>query len=278
MSGPGRLYVVATPIGNLEDITLRALRVLKEVDEILAEDTRHSKKLCLHHTIGTPLRSFHAHSSEEKLRAVVDRLQEGATLALISDAGTPLISDPGRELVERCRTHGIAVEPIPGPSAVMAALSVAGVASASFRFEGFLPRSGRRRREALQRIAEHTGASVFFEGPSRLGATLAELSDLRPDRDAAVCRELTKVHEEVRRGTLASLAEDFRDGARGEITVVVGEALAARESEADLDALVDEVKRSGVAPSEGARLIAGQSSLSRREAYRRLIDDGEENR
>ena len=269
----GRLWVVATPIGNLEDITLRAIRILREADGILAEDTRHTKKLCVHHGVSTPLRSFHAHTSRDKLDAIVTQLRSGARLALVSDAGTPLVSDPGRELVEACRDAEVPVEVVPGPSAVMAALSIAGIPASNFRFFGFLPRSGGRRREALCQIAEETHASVFFEAPRRVIATLEELAALQPSRRAAICRELTKVHETVHRGTLAELAQSLGTSARGEITVVVAEMTdAAVPSEETVEALIHEAKQRGRPPSEAARELAKQTGLSRTEAYRRLLD------
>jgi 16S rRNA (cytidine1402-2'-O)-methyltransferase len=218
----GKLSVVATPIGNLEDVTLRALRVLREAEAILAEDTRRTRHLCTHHGIATRLEAFHAHSSPERLERVVDRLAQGAHLALVTDAGTPGISDPGVRLVRAASERGIVVEAIPGPSALAAALSIAGVPCDPFRFVSFLPRGGGKRRRALEAIAAEPGATVLFESPHRLHATLAELAELLgTDREAAVCRELTKMHEEVVRAPLGELRDRFAEGVRGEITLIV---------------------------------------------------------
>jgi 16S rRNA (cytidine1402-2'-O)-methyltransferase len=221
-TAPGRLSVLGTPIGNLEDITLRALRVLREADGILAEDTRRTRVLCRHHGIDTPLSSFHAHSSPDKLRRVVDNLCRGAHLVLVTDAGTPGISDPGVRLVRAADDAGIPVDAIPGPSALTAALSSAGIPCDPFRFVGFLPRAGGKRRRAFEAVTAETGATVLFESPHRLHRTLEELASLLGDsREAAVCRELTKLHEEVVRGTLRELSEHFAPGTRGEITLII---------------------------------------------------------
>jgi 16S rRNA (cytidine1402-2'-O)-methyltransferase len=218
----GRLSVLGTPIGNLEDITLRALRILREADGILAEDTRRTRVLCRHHGIDTPLSSFHAHSSPDKLKRVVDNLRGGAHLVLVTDAGTPGVSDPGVRLARAASDADIPVDAIPGPSALTAALSAAGIACDPFRFVGFLPRAGGKRRRAFESIATETGATVVFESPHRLHRTLEELASLLGDaREAAVCRELTKLHEEVVRGTLRELSDHFAAGTRGEITLVV---------------------------------------------------------
>jgi 16S rRNA (cytidine1402-2'-O)-methyltransferase len=207
----GLLSLVATPIGNLEDITLRALRTLREADAILAEDTRRTGVLTSHHGISTRLRSLHAHTGEGQLDAIAAELAAGARFALVSDAGTPVVSDPGHALVERAVALGVTVEGIPGPSAVTTAVAVSGLPCDHFRFVGFLPRSGSKRSSALESIIQDSGASVFFEAPQRVGKTLAELAALAlPERRAAACRELTKLHEEVRRGTLTELAEYFQ--------------------------------------------------------------------
>lgn len=217
----GRLAVVATPIGNLEDVTLRALRTLREADAILAEDTRRTRALCAHHGIETPLRAFHAHSSEGTITALVAELAAGAALALVTDAGTPLVSDPGASLVAAAIAAGVRVEPIPGPSAPIAALVASGLQVGAFRFVGFLPRAGGKRREALDALETAEEATVLFEAANRLPETLAELAARLPDRRAAVARELTKLHEEIARGTLAELRDRYREAPRGEVTLVV---------------------------------------------------------
>jgi len=267
------LYVVATPIGHLDDITLRALRVLREVSIVLAEDTRRTKKLCAHHGITTPLKAFHAHSPDARVEALLARLAAGEELALVSDAGTPIVSDPGARLVAGARARGIAVVAVPGASAPIAALSVAGLPAHPFRFLGFLPRSGGRRRDALAAVAADRGASILFESPRRLAATLGELSKHVGDRPIAVCRELTKRHEEVARGTATELAERFAEGALGEITIVV--AADETEPEPPDDEEIAAWVRARLADGERtkaiARALSGWAGLASKDAYARVL-------
>lgn len=277
--GAGRLFVVATPIGNLEDISLRALRVLREVDLVLAEDTRHSKALFAHHGIGTPLASLHAHTPDGRVSALADELTQGKRYALISDAGTPLISDPGRALVQACVAREVAIEAVPGASALLSALCVAGLHADRFRFVGFLARSGKRRRQELTAIAHDPLSSVIYEAPNRLADTLRELAEIGgPGRRAAVCRELTKLHEEVRRGGLGELAEHYAaEGARGEIVVVVEGALEQTDDDEqdeaiDVDAFLDARLRADKAPREVAKELASLLGLDKREAYKRVVE------
>lgn len=270
---PGRLSVVSTPIGNLRDITLRALDVLRGADVILAEDTRHTRQLCAHHAVDTPLRALHAHSGPEVVQRALRDLAGGAHLALVTDAGTPLVSDPGEDLVALAREAGLQVEVIPGPSAVTAALAVAGIRFDAFRFVGFLPRRGGKRREALHEIATRPEASVLFESPHRLAATLEALAgSLGPERRLAVCRELTKLYEEVVRGSAAELATHFAQGARGELTVVVEGNRAP--TEAPGEALVDEAIRDalqqGLSARDAARAVSESLGLKRRDVYARI--------
>ncbi|HMI94736.1 MAG TPA: 16S rRNA (cytidine(1402)-2'-O)-methyltransferase [Polyangiales bacterium] len=272
---PGLLSIVATPIGNLEDITLRALTTLRAADVVLAEDTRRSRALLGHHGIRAQLRALHAHSKPSEIDRCLAELAEGKRLALITDAGTPLVSDPGAVLAQRAAAAGTRLETIPGPSAVTAALAVAGVPFDRFRFIGFAPRSGPERRAWLALIAQDAGASVFFESPVRIGKTLAELVPLlAPERTLAVCRELTKLHEEVVRGTTAELAERYAEGARGEITVVVGAGeLLAETPAADAPSLDDRIRALlavGETPRDVARALARELNLSRREVYARV--------
>ena len=222
---PGKLYVVPTPIGNLEDITLRAIRVLGEVELVLAEDTRVSGQLLAHLGIDRPLRSFHAHNEHHVLQGVVDKLKAGAVFALVSDAGTFGISDPGFLLVRACLEAGVPVETLPGPTAFVPALVSSGLPCDRFVFEGFLPvKKGRRTR--LQLLAAEQRTIVFYESPHRIERTLRELAEvLGGERRAAVARELSKLHEEVLRGTLAELAAHFAaTAARGEIVLCVAGA------------------------------------------------------
>jgi 16S rRNA (cytidine1402-2'-O)-methyltransferase len=275
----GKLSLVATPIGNLEDITLRALRTLREASCVLAEDTRHTRGLLTHHQISTRLASLHAHTDAERIAVLADELAAGAHYALVTDAGTPLVSDPGGELVRAAVERGVTVEAIPGPSAVISALCVAGLPVEHFRFVGFLPRAGKRRREALQAIARDRLTSVMFEAPNRLGETLADLrEECGAPRRAAVCRELTKLHEEVARGTLAELEARFAEGARGELTLVIEGAREEREVVAvAAPAVVDEVAfvrerlGRGLGVREVAKELAGALSIDRREAYQRVL-------
>jgi len=270
----GRLSVVATPIGCLEDITLRALRILREADLILAEDTRHTRTLCAKHGISTPLRSFHAHSNEDKVLQIVEELANGAHYALVSDAGTPVVSDPGVYLVSRAAEAGIAVEAIPGPSAVLAALCVAGLPVRRFVFEGFLPRGGGDRSRALQRIAHSEVTVVLFESPHRIHATLEDLErELGSERQIALCRELTKMHEQTIRGTVSEVRGELSNPARGEITVVIeGKAADAAIEDVDLDALLIEWKREGLSNKEMTQRLQQDLGWKRNRAYQAILD------
>lgn len=270
--------MVATPIGNLEDVTLRALRVLREADAVVAEDTRRTRALLSHHGIATKVVSFHAHSPDTRVSSLVEELVRGGRLALVTDAGTPLVSDPGIRLVTGAAAAGVDVESVPGPSAVTAALAVAAIRCDTFRFVGFLPRSGGRRKRVLEEIAAERGATILFEAANRLAGTLEDLASHVGDvRRIAVCRELTKLHEEVARGSAAELAARFAEGARGEITVVIegtgAEAGATAEvpDEAELDAQIAALLASGVSPRDVAREIARIGKLPRSEAYQRVL-------
>jgi len=277
----GQLYVVATPIGNLGDVTYRAIEVLRAVSLVAAEDTRLTRRLFARYGIETHLVSYHARSGPGREAELLAHLRSGRDLALVTDAGTPLVSDPGGELVSAWAAEGGRVVPVPGPSAVLAALVASGMAAARWTFEGFLPRSGRERRERLARIAADERACVIYEAPSRIPATLADLAAAAgAERRAAVCRELTKLHEEVVRGPLGGLAERAAAGGltlRGEFAVVV-EAVTAAESAArtradapTMDEARVEVARliaSGAKRSDAVRQVAASTGLDRRELYR----------
>lgn len=216
------LYLVGTPIGNLEDMTFRAVETLKSVPSIIAEDTRHTRILCDRFGIGARLLSMPAFSEGERAEGLVRRLVEsGEDWAMVSDAGMPGISDPGARLVECAIAQGVTVVPIPGPSAVVTALAASGLPTARFHFVGFLPRKGEQRRRALDDLKRLTATIAIYESPERLSATLAELAGAWGDRRAVVCRELTKVHEEFVRGTLAELSCRFKERPKGEITLLV---------------------------------------------------------
>ncbi len=228
----GTLYVIATPIGNLEDITLRALRTLREVQLIAAEDTRRTRTLLQAYAVATPVTSYFEHNKGQRGPALLRRLQGGASIALVTDAGTPGISDPGFHLVRLCREAGVAVVPIPGPSAVIAALSAAGVPGDRFVFEGFLPIKPGRRRTRLRQLHGLGRPVVIYESPHRLAATLAALAEVFGPAEVVMARELTKQFEEFRRGTAAELRTTVeREGVRGEVTLIVNPAGAARRLE-----------------------------------------------
>src|ERR687895_1574965 len=231
---PG-LYVVATPIGNLKDVSFRALSVLAAADAVLAEDTRVTKTLLAHYGITTPLVAYHEHSNAAVRERMIHRLKEGQALALVSDAGTPLVSDPGYKLVQAAIVEGVPVTPIPGPSAILTALVVSGLPTDRFFFEGFLPPKSAARRARLGDLAGIPGTLMLFEAPHRLPDTLADAAEVLGERQAVVARELTKLFETVRRGTLPELAAQFaQEGPpKGEIVVLIGEATKARAEEAD---------------------------------------------
>jgi 16S rRNA (cytidine1402-2'-O)-methyltransferase len=222
LKSAGRLYVVSTPIGNLEDITLRALRLLGEVNLIAAEDTRHTRKLLSHFDIHTPLTSFYQHQQFRQAPGLVRQLLEGKNIALVTDAGTPGISDPGSVLVRMAIEAGIEITPVPGPAAAITLLSVSGLDTHAFVFEGFLPIKSGRKRRVLESLAHEKRTLIFYESPHRLVKTLALMHEVLGDRPAAVGRELTKVFEEITRGTLAAALERYRDKTvKGELTIAI---------------------------------------------------------
>jgi 16S rRNA (cytidine1402-2'-O)-methyltransferase len=219
---PGALYVVATPIGNLDDITLRALATLREADIIAAEDTRHTRKLLTRHGIHAQLTSYHDHNKHEKAPVLIHRMREGASVALVSDAGTPLVADPGYFLVGEAHRAGLAVVPVPGPCAATAALSVGGLPTDAFTFVGYLPNRGAARRTRLAGLADHPHTLVLYESPHRIVKALTDVLEVLGDREVAVCRELTKRHEEILRGTVSAVLERLaKRTAKGEFTVLV---------------------------------------------------------
>jgi 16S rRNA (cytidine1402-2'-O)-methyltransferase len=278
MSGePGTLYVVGTPIGNLEDVTLRALRVLRESDVIAAEDTRQTRKLLRRYEIEARLTSYHQHSGEKKLRELVQMVESGKTVALVSDAGMPGFSDPGARLVVTCAEVGIPVTVIPGPTASSAALAVSGFSGREHVFLGFLPARSGERREALERVIDQRGALVFYEAPHRLQASLADMAAVLGDRGAVCARELTKLFEEVKRGTLSELATHFGEvEPRGEFTVVVRGA--ARPPETDITEAVQEVQdlvKAGLSQSRAIVHVSKRQKISRNAVYRAVHDKRE---
>lgn len=270
---PG-LHVVATPIGNLRDITIRAIETMAAADVVACEDTRVTRRLVDHFGMNVSLVPYHEHNAAEMRPKLLARLAAGETVALVSDAGTPLVSDPGFKLVEAAREAGLPVVPVPGPSAVMAALVAAGLPTDAFFFDGFLPPKTTGRRARAKALAAVPGSLVFFESGPRLAASLTDLAAELGPREAAVCRELTKAHEEVRRGTLAALAAHYAEVAepKGEIVLVVGppgEAPPPEASEVDaliLKALADHSVK------DAAVIVAEATGLPRRDIYQRALD------
>jgi 16S rRNA (cytidine1402-2'-O)-methyltransferase len=268
---PG-LHLVATPIGNLRDISLRALEVLAAADLIACEDTRVTRKLTERYGIATPLTPYHDHNAAEARPRLIARLAEGAAIALVSDAGTPLVSDPGYKLVRAARDAGHAVTVLPGASAVLAALAVAGLPTDRFFFEGFLPAKSGQRRARIAEIRHIPATLVLFETGPRLGAALADLADGLGDREAAICRELTKLHEEVRRGALSMLARDYAaaDEPRGEIVLVISPPAAESPDQLDVDALLRQAL-GRLTVKEAVGEIAAVTGRPRREIYQRAL-------
>jgi len=265
----GTLYVVATPIGNLEDITYRAVRILGEVDLVAAEDTRHSRKLLTHFGIQKPLVSYHDHNEQQRQEELVKRLQAGDDIALISDAGTPCIADPGYRLIASCHAAGITVVPIPGPSALIAALSAAGVSSERFAFEGYLPQKAKARADLLRQLNGEQRTLVFYESPHRLAATLADLVEiLGADRPLVIARELTKMYEEFFRGTAAEAVARFtREAARGELVLVLPPSAQGPQMNVR-DALKKLLNEGDLSRRDAVKLIAKEYGLPSSDIYR----------
>jgi len=275
----GNLYLVATPVGNLEDVTLRALRILKEVDLIACEDTRHTARLLTRYGIGTPRESYHKFNEESRARRFLQMLREGKNIALVSDSGTPLLSDPGYELVSSCRREGIQVIPVPGPSAAIAALVGSGLPTDSFFFAGFLPARGAPRRRRLEELSCIPATLILFEAPHRLLASLEDMSAILGTRQATVARELTKIHEEFLRGTLAELLDLLRSRPKiqGEITLVVERNKAAATAgswPASLKQHLDaEMRQTGLSRNEALKSVAAQRGITRKQAYNQLNEE-----
>jgi 16S rRNA (cytidine1402-2'-O)-methyltransferase len=264
----GRLVVCPTPIGNLEDVTLRVLEALREADVVACEDTRHTSVLLARHGISARLLSLHEHNERARAAELATRIAAGAVVALVSDAGTPLVSDPGFALVRECLAAGLALEVLPGPSAVVTALVASGLPCERWRFVGFLPRAGGQLSALL---AEATDTLVAFESPARLAATLALLAADDPTRAVAVCRELTKLHEEVRRGSAAELAEHYRrTPARGEVVLVVGAAAKERAALRDALAALRDLIEAGARARPAAAAVAKLTGLRANELYREI--------
>jgi 16S rRNA (cytidine1402-2'-O)-methyltransferase len=275
----GTLYLVGTPIGNLEDISLRALRILREVDLIACEDTRHTYRLLDHYGISTPRQSYHEHNEAVRSRQLVSLLNEGKRIALVSDAGMPLVSDPGYALVSACRRAGIDVTPVPGPSAAVLALAGSGLPTDSFLFVGFLPSRTSHRVRKLKELNLVDSTLVFFESPHRIVPALQDMAAILGPRRACLARELTKIHEEWLSGTLPEILGILknRGGTQGEITLVVDRAQSPTRT-AEYPASIREhlelqISRASSSRQEALKVIARERGISRREAYRLLLEE-----
>ena len=275
---PGTLYLVSTPIGNLEDITHRAVRVLGEVDLIACEDTRHTKKLLNHYDIKTKTISYHEHNERERARELVDLLKRGSDVAVVSDAGTPAISDPGFRLARVAIDNGLQVVPVPGASALIAALVASGLPTDEFLFGGFLPARSGARRARLNELGGIPATLIFYEAPHRIAATLKDAQEILGEREAVVARELTKMHEEIVRGRLSELAARFSsaENARGEMVLIIDRAVIQSEAETDkpvasIAELVAKLENEGLDHRAALKKAARELGLSRDEAYRRLV-------
>lgn len=278
----GMLYLCATPIGNLEDITYRVLRILKEADLIAAEDTRNSIKLLNHFEIKTPMTSYHEYNKYEKGRYLVEQMQEGKNIALITDAGTPGISDPGEELVAMCYEAGIPVTSLPGPAACITALTISGLPTSRFAFEAFLPSDKKERAVILEELKRETRTIILYEAPHRLVKTLEELSENLGDRKIALCRELTKKHETVFRGSLLEAVSWYKENPpKGECVMVLeGRSREEMEQEArqqwedmPLEAHMEHYMSQGIDKKEAMKLVAKDRGISKRDVYQALLKD-----
>ena len=271
---PGTLFLVATPIGNLKDISQRALETLRTVDLIACEDTRHTAKLLNSYEISKKLISYHEHNEHERSSELIDRLKNGESIALVSDAGTPLINDPGYTIVSKARESGITVVPIPGPVAFVNAAVISGLPTNRLFFGGFLPSKKGERRKYLKSVSSIPATLVFYESPHRVGKSLVDCVEILGDRNAAVVRELTKIHEDVIADTLGKLADRFAGSTvKGEIVIVIGEGSGAEEPLNDSTSLSDRVEAleaSGVDRKTALKSVAKEFGISRSEAYREI--------
>lgn len=270
----GVLYIVATPIGNLEDITYRAVRVLGEASVIACEDTRQTRKLLDHYGIRTPLVSYHEHNEQQRARELVERMLGGASIALVTDAGTPLVSDPGYRIVTAAIAAGVRVEPIPGASALLSALAAGGLPTDAFQFAGFLPPKTAARRKALEALKAASSTLVFYEAPHRILETLADVADVMGARPVVVARELTKLHEEFLRGTAREVRAtlETRSAVKGEITLLIGRGEAPAAADGDAAEQVARMVAGGVPRMEAIKTVARERGLGKREVYRLVAE------
>jgi len=273
---PGTLYLVASPIGNLEDITFRAVRILNECDLIACEDTRHTAKLLNHYGIAKPLISYHDHNEAGRAPDLIVKLRSGLSVALISDAGMPLVADPGYRLVTAAVAEGISVQPIPGASALVAALAASGLPTDAFRFEGFLPAKSGQRSKVLEGLRSEQATVVFFEAPHRILDTLADVDRILGARPVVVARELTKTHEEFLRGTARQILDVLasRDAVKGEITLLIGKFAkgeTAQLEETSIEEAVAAGMREGLTRMDAVKAVAKRRGLSKREVYAQTL-------
>jgi 16S rRNA (cytidine1402-2'-O)-methyltransferase len=271
---PGVLYLVATPIGNLEDISYRAVRVLGECELIACEDTRQTRKLLEHFGIQKPVASYHEHNELERAPELVARMLAGDSVALVSDAGTPLVSDPGYRLVRAAVENQVPVVPIPGASAALAALAGSGLPTDAFHFGGFLPHKPGQRAKMLEALGKEQATLIFYEAPHRILESLEAIEDALGPRDVVVARELTKIHEEFLRGTAAEIRQRLasRDSIKGEFTVLIGKATAPQADERPVEEAVEELVRGGMPKMDAIKQVARQRGLSKREVYDRVLE------
>jgi 16S rRNA (cytidine1402-2'-O)-methyltransferase len=274
----GTLYLVATPIGNLADITHRAIQILKDVELIACEDTRHTRKLLQHYGITTRTISYHEHNEQQREAQLIDRLKQGSDIALVSDAGTPVISDPGYRLVRAAIENEVTVVPVPGPSALISALTAAGLPTNEFFFAGFLPAKSNARRARLSELQSVPGTLIFYEAPHRLAPALKDAYEVLGEREAVVARELTKMHEEIRRGRLSELSTHYaNEEPRGEIVVLIDrnviDGVNEVVTESSIAILVTQFEQDGLDRRAALKKAARELGLSRAEAYRRLISE-----
>ena len=273
----GTLFIVATPIGNLDDISFRAVEILKSVDLVLAEDTRHSKKLLKHLNIAKPIRAFHEHNEREKMKAIIGELHSGKSIALISDAGTPLISDPGYFLVAQAKKEGLRVVPIPGPSALITALSASGLASDSFTFLGFLPSKKTARVKLLKSLVSRTETSIFYESPKRILATLTDMHSIfGGSREVCLAKELTKLFETIQTDSIPNLIKYLnidQSHQKGEFVILISanDKIDIAEAETQLDSLLP-ILCAEMGASKAAKLAAKITGIDKKQCYKRAID------
>jgi 16S rRNA (cytidine1402-2'-O)-methyltransferase len=269
----GTLYIVATPIGNLEDITLRALRVLKQAGLIACEDTRQTRKLLEHYSITTPAVSYHEHNEAERTSELIEKLTGGIDIALVSDAGTPLISDPGYRIVAAAVAAGVPVVPIPGASAILGALAAAGLPTDSFRFGGFLPAKSTQRRKILEDLRQESATLAFYEAPHRILEALEDVTATLGARQVVVARELTKMHEEFLRGTAEEVRAvlSARPSVKGEITLLIAKAVPGTEvSDQPIEEAVRELEKQGLARMDAIKRVAKARGMGKRDVYKQL--------